>query len=91
MEDQGRIKKNKEKSGTEYYIFSETAKENSVYFTTKPFFAVRSGINAILTLLQRQPAIFCPVDFLLNQNAGTILRHTVTMAEEVIAIREGVG
>ena len=55
------------------------------------FFAVRSGINAILTLLQRQPAIFCPVDFLLNQDAGTILWHAVTMTEEVIAIGEGVG
>ena len=30
--------KNKEKSETEYYIFSETAKENSVYFATKSFF-----------------------------------------------------
>ena len=28
----GRSEKNKEKSGTEYYNFSETAKENSVYF-----------------------------------------------------------
>ena len=55
------------------------------------FFAVRSGINAILTLLQRQPPIFRPVDFLLNQDAGTILGYTVTMTEEVIAIREGVG
>ena len=71
--------------------YSETAKENSVYFATKPFLAIRSGINAILTLLQRQPAIFCPVDFLLNQDAGTILWHAVTMTEEVIAIGEGVG
>ena len=30
-------------------LISETAKENSVYFATKPFFAVRSEINAILT------------------------------------------
>ena len=72
--------------------YSETPKKTAfISLRNRFFFAVRSGINAILTLLQRQPAIFCPVDFLLNQDAGAILRHTVTMAEEEIAIRERVG
>ena len=71
--------------------YSETAKEIAFISLRNRFFAVRSGINTILTLLQRQPPIFRPVDFLLNQNAGTILWHAVTMTEEVIAIREGVG
>ena len=42
-------------------------------------------------LFQRQPSIFRPVDFLLNQDAGAILWHAITMTEEVIAIRERVG
>ncbi len=49
------------------------------------------SVSDLNILFQCQPAILRPIDFLLNQDAGTILRHAVTMAEEEIAIREGVG
>lgn len=41
---------------------------------------------AFVMLFQCQPTILGPMNSLLNQDTGSILRHTITMAEEDIAI-----